>query len=138
MPLSVRLLIVRLDYADVRQCAVMFLKIEAVSDNPLITDAEAEIVDIDMHFSLLLFVQQRAGLNRCRTARFKHLDQVMNSLPGVENWGEVAPYLSSYHGPYVNVAMVGGSVRAIADDIDRKIYKALMSPAGEELINKLP
>ncbi len=65
--------------------------------------------------------------------------QGSDGLPNQDkNWGEVAPFLSSYHGPYVNVAMVGGSVRAIADDIDRKIYKALMSPAGNELIGKLP
>lgn len=54
------------------------------------------------------------------------------------NWGEVAPYLSSYHGPYVNVAMCGGAVRTLSDDVDRVVYKALMSPAGEEIIGEAP
>lgn len=52
--------------------------------------------------------------------------------------GEVVPFLSSYHGTHVNIAMAGGSVRALADDVDRVIYKAMMSPAGEELLSTLP
>lgn len=55
-----------------------------------------------------------------------------------EHLGEVAPFLSSRHGPLVNIAMVGGSVRALTDDVDRLIYKAMMSPAGEELLSSLP
>ncbi len=54
------------------------------------------------------------------------------------NFGEVAPFLSSRHGPLVNIAMLGGSVRGLSDDVDRVVYKAMMSPAGEELLSTLP
>lgn len=53
-------------------------------------------------------------------------------------FAEVAPFLSSYHGGVVNIAMAGGSVRALSDDVDRVTYKAMMSPAGEEPLGSLP
>lgn len=51
---------------------------------------------------------------------------------------EVAPFLSSRHGPLVNVSMAGGSVRTVLEDIDRVIYKAMMTPGGEEILAVLP
>lgn len=43
------------------------------------------------------------------------------------------PFPSSRHPGAVNVAMAGGAVKSISDDIDRLVYKAMMSSAGGEV-----
>lgn len=56
-----------------------------------------------------------------------------NGISGLPNDDEslsVAPFLSSQHPSLVNVVMVDGSIRTIADDMDRVVYKAWMTPNG--------
>jgi prepilin-type N-terminal cleavage/methylation domain-containing protein len=45
---------------------------------------------------------------------------------------EPVPYLASFHPSLVHVAMIGGSVQSLNDDVDRLVYKAMMTPAGDE------
>ena len=52
-----------------------------------------------------------------------------SGLPN-EDTRDPLPFLSSAHAGFVNVAMVDGSVRTIRDGVDRRAYKAAMSPRG--------
>jgi prepilin-type N-terminal cleavage/methylation domain-containing protein len=45
---------------------------------------------------------------------------------------EPVPFLASFHPGLVHVAMIGGSVTALHDGVDRLVYKAMMTPAGDE------
>ena len=44
---------------------------------------------------------------------------------------EPVPFLASFHPGLVHVAMAGGAIHAVHDDIDRLVYKAMMTPAGQ-------
>ncbi|MEM7314869.1 MAG: DUF1559 domain-containing protein [Planctomycetota bacterium] len=55
--------------------------------------------------------------------------QNLSGLPNVDE-GEILPFPSSNHNGFVNAATVGGSVRIINNDVDRRVYKAMMSPRG--------
>jgi prepilin-type N-terminal cleavage/methylation domain-containing protein len=57
----------------------------------------------------------------------------ISGLPNEDRtMGEPIPFLASFHPGLVHVAMIGGSVSALHDGIDRVVYKAMMTPAGEE------
>ncbi len=54
-----------------------------------------------------------------------------SGLPnGDRDLGEGTPFLTSGHSDVVNVAMVGGSVRVLTNDIDPSIYRSLVTPGG--------
>lgn len=46
------------------------------------------------------------------------------------HFADVAPFLSSYHQGIVNIAMAGGEVIPLSVNIDRTVYKTLMTPNG--------
>ncbi len=48
-------------------------------------------------------------------------------VPGLTG---VLPFPSSAHGQFVNATMLDGSVRTISNTVNRRVYKALMSPRG--------
>lgn len=54
-------------------------------------------------------------------------------MPNTEStlhFDDVAPYLSSFHPGKVNVVMAGGEVISLSIDVDRQVYKSLMTPNG--------
>ena len=53
-----------------------------------------------------------------------------SGLPNVDD-AEVQPFLSSSHPGGVTVAMVDGSVKTLANGIDRVVYKSHMTPNGK-------
>ena len=50
-----------------------------------------------------------------------------------ETLGAPLPFPSSHHPGTVNFAMAGGAVQSISEDIDRLVYKAMMSSTGGEV-----
>ena len=59
------------------------------------------------------------------------------TLPGISglpnqdpHLGAGTPFMASNHSGVFNVAMVGGSVRAISDGIDKRVYTSLLTPRG--------
>lgn len=55
----------------------------------------------------------------------------VSSLPNdMKLSGENTPFPSSNHFGVVNFAMCDGSIRTISDEIDRKVYLKLLTPAG--------
>jgi prepilin-type N-terminal cleavage/methylation domain-containing protein/prepilin-type processing-associated H-X9-DG protein len=86
------------------------------------------------HWSNILEEQTRInmpGLNRdgqkCDPASpERYTSQTCDQLPGLHNGTWARP--SSYHSGGVNVAFAGGRVLFIRDDIDYRVYIALMTP----------
>ena len=57
-------------------------------------------------------------------------------MPNAEatlHFDDVAPFLSSYHPGKVNVVMAGGAVTSLHIDIDRQVYKSLLTPNGGKM-----
>ena len=63
----------------------MLGEIQTVTNNPFIADSETEIVNIDIDFCLVLFVQQDAGPDRCRSTGLQHVNQVMDGLARIDD-----------------------------------------------------
>jgi prepilin-type N-terminal cleavage/methylation domain-containing protein len=47
-----------------------------------------------------------------------------------DSLGAGTPFMASQHRGIFNVAMVGGSIRSISDEIDRRVYTSLLTPRG--------
>ena len=55
----------------------------------------------------------------------------LTGLPNAEReLGEGTPFLSADHHAIVNVAMASGSIHALATDVDARVYRSLITPAG--------
>src|SRR5262249_60450897 len=76
---------VGLEDADERQVAVALRVIEAVADDELIGDREAEIIDRHVLQAPLGLVEERADLDALRLPRLQIVEEVADGQPGVDD-----------------------------------------------------
>ena len=75
------------------------------------------------------------GFNTLRTPNQTCcVDRALTAVNDQYWWFMIKP-ASSYHSQMVNGAMADGSVHAIKDTIDRRIWMALSTQAGSELVS---
>ena len=63
----------------------MLCIVEAVTDNPFVSDIEAQVVCLDFDFGTFCFAYEGAGLYGCRAMRLEHANQVLERVTRVDD-----------------------------------------------------
>ncbi len=73
------------EHADAGQVAVAFGEIQAIADDKVVRNGEADKVGLNLDLAPVLFVQEHAGVQRSRFLRLENPGDFGEGVAGVEN-----------------------------------------------------